>query len=100
MRLDGEGVVCGLTAWCAGNSGRRQISENTKAVCGEDRLDIIRVLVDADQTQSLALGQYYLLLFWFRGDEVSDNGMRDHASRLQGERVHAHVGSDGHDGRM
>lgn len=65
MRLDGEEDRCGLTAWCAGDSGRGQISQDTEAVCGEDRLDIIRVLVDADQTQSLALGQYHLLLFWF-----------------------------------
>lgn len=26
--------------------------------------------------------------------------MCDHAGWLKGERVHAHVGSDGHDGRM
>lgn len=56
--------------------------------------------VESQQAQSLALSQDNLLLFWIALAEVSNNGLSDHPCRFKGQGVHAHIGSDGHDGRL
>ena len=69
-------------------------------MCFDNCAHGIRVLVDADDAQHVALSEDNLLLLWLAGNEGADDGVGDHAGSLEGERVHAHVGSDGHDGRV
>jgi hypothetical protein len=54
----------------------------------EDGANVIRVLVNGQQTQPLSLSQDDLLLFRPGRDKVADNGVSDAACGLQRERVH------------